>query len=395
MTNFGQKGSLFTEKTCDKPPALTSASPKWSKLPTLHISGNDLTTFAFPSKHHPSPCYHLSMSDLVQHSLAQHGNATLHACANAPASNARVFLTNESAIDFWRRRKLRPQLPTTSLGEGSSTVSTLAAFMPKHFGVGKFPVHVAVPPSTRRHNNSHIQFHNQKFDSDSFLRINEMVRVLSPEQIFLQAAQTMSLPKLTLLGLEFCGKYRLAPHEEAGFIDAKSITSREALAKVANQANGPGAHAAKAAASFVLNNSASPMESIVYLLLCLPTKYGGYGICAPVLNAPIDVSKSATIDNSVCKFCDLLWPQAKFALEYDSTQFHEKLGRQAADSVRRAQLALEGVKVLTVHGAQVYNVDAMDDIAHGVARELGLRLRIRRADFTERRADLRSQLLDL
>ena len=49
--------------------------------------------------------------------------------------------------------------------------------------------------------------HEQVFPRGSFVRLSEGVYVASPELCFVQMASTLTLPKLLLLGCEFCGSF--------------------------------------------------------------------------------------------------------------------------------------------------------------------------------------------
>lgn len=83
------------------------------------------------------------------------------------------------------------------------------------------------------------------------------------------------------------------------------------------------------------SNSASPQESRLYLKLCLPRKYGGYGLKNIKLNKTINLSKSSynilgynTIRPDLCN------EKTKVAIEYDSSSFHDNANQNTKDKLR-------------------------------------------------------------
>lgn len=150
------------------------------------------------------------------------------------------------------------------------------------------------------------------------------------------------------------------------------------------------------ALKYLLDGSASKMETKLTLLLCLPQRYGGYGLPFPVLNRPIDevmnTKTSLSSRGSGGLRCDLLWPEAGFALEYDSDAWHGWSEKLNADSKRRSKLEREGLHVLSVTRMQLRDVFAFDDVARIAASAVGHRIRERSADPISRRMELRRGL---
>lgn len=92
--------------------------------------------------------------------------------------------------------------------------------------------------------------------------------------------------------------------------------------------------------------------------------------------------------------CDLFWPDAKLALEYDSDMFHSGAEKINRDSARRSSLEALGVHVVSVTSRQVNNPAELDKLAHIVGNKLGKRLRISMQDAQRKRMLLRSNLLE-
>ena len=62
------------------------------------------------------------------------------------------------------------------------------------------------------------------------------------------------------------------------------------------------------------------METMDEMLLCLPYKYGGYGLKKPLMNTPINLQGRASIITGKSKcIADLCWPEAKLILEHQGS----------------------------------------------------------------------------
>ena len=136
------------------------------------------------------------------------------------------------------------------------------------------------------------------------------------------------------------------------------------------------------------------METVLAILLVMPFRLGGYGFPLPEMNRRVD-PKVLAMKGSGKRFykCDLLWPDFAVAAEYDSSLFHSDSKSIADDSIRRGNLALSGVDVVTVTDKQVFGEAEFDKTARQLALKLGRRIQIRDSDFTIRRRELRELLL--
>jgi hypothetical protein len=223
-------------------------------------------------------------------------------------------------------------------------------------------------------------------------------RVSSPEYCFLQMAASLSLIELIQLGFEFCGSYgfhggrisgleALKAETETGFFSCQPLTSVAQISRIITRLQGSyGSGRALQALNFIADASASPMETVLTILLSLPYRYGGYGFALPLLNHPIDRGLSRYR-------CDLYWPKAKLAVEYDSDQFHTGADRIAQDSIRRNTLALLGIEVVTVTWQQIRTASKFREVAFLLSKRLGKRLTFKDPQFTAAHLVLKSQLL--
>ena len=232
---------------------------------------------------------------------------------------------------------------------------------------------------------------SRRLPDDSFVRVSEHVLVSSPELAYVQMSRSLPIGKLIHAACELCGTYAQVGFE-GRLVERAALTDVGNLRAFAEQMfEDPGALALRAL-RYARNGSASPMESTVMLLLCLPGRMGGYGLPFPVLNLPVTLSSEAYAIYP-CKSCrlDLAWPARNFSVEYDGIDSHTG-SAHAKDVARAMALRLEGMDVLTVAKQQVYSETAFEQVAVEVARRLGTRLRTRSEHATEARRQLRREL---
>lgn len=238
----------------------------------------------------------------------------------------------------------------------------------------------------------------------AFRRVTKDVYVSSPEFVFLQLATRLDLPELVALGMELCGTYRrnvkvpvlgTNDTELITLYQQKPLSNPKRLSNfLKSMPSAPGHAKAMNALEYVLANSASPMETALYLLLCLPRRLGGYALPKPVLNPPITLSKAGRMYTlrSVAK-PDLYWKDFHLDLEYNSDEFHDENSR-AIDSMRRKALERMGVEVIELTKAELLSTRLLHATAQRIARRMKKQLRPQgEGGFEERRASLRNLLL--
>lgn len=197
-------------------------------------------------------------------------------------------------------------------------------------------------------------------------------------------------------GFEFCGRYARPVGERTELGKRDPLTDTESLMRFLHGLHRvPGANAARRATAFVLDGSMSPMETSSVLYLCLPASLGGYGLPLPQMNAvvPVSAKDRAYVGKSYYQ-CDLYWPEARFAIEYDSNVHHTGAARIADDASRRTDLAYLGIEVATLTQGQVSDRRELDRIARLLAKRLGKRLRMERINPSGAQDRLRACLLD-
>ena len=313
----------------------------------------------------------------------------------------KVYIGYQSALEYWRIHRALPEG-----GVLRRRIVTLPGALPSAGQVRSaglvLPLHVMLNNPGYRWPSQTIVQHvfSGKTAVGCFVSAGNEFEVSSPEFCFLQMAGQLSLPGLIELGYELCGAYSLPVAGETkvpdpGFYKRRPLTSLKKLsAFVAGMSGFTGHKNAERALRYILEGSASPMETKLAILLTLPYKLGGFGLPKPELNVRIVPSKTA--EKAFGKefyICDLFWPDHNIAVEYDSDQFHTDSKQIANDSTKRNALTMMGVIVLTVTTQQFFRTIEFEKAAGAIAKCLGKRLVYKNPGFIYAYNDLRDHLL--
>ncbi len=307
-----------------------------------------------------------------------------------------IVLSHKTAYLFWRQytgdiRTLKPLQRRNVTKPKALPLEALA-----HLGIPatkEHPVDLLFfsRESRLQHACVHEHLQPEPLPAGSLLRLSDEVGIVSPELCFTQVAKKTSVEYLTLIGCELCGTYALVGPSRT-YAERPSLTSAAALQKYALAMNSAGRSRACEAAAFVPDGAGSPMEAKLALLLTLPTTKGGFALPAPKLNAsiPLGPEARALYNHKTCRG-DLFWENARLDVEYDGEDAHTG-EMHAKDVARAAALKAEGVEVLTLTAAQLYNQDAFAQLAKLIGARVGKPLRIRVRNFDTRQANLRREL---
>jgi len=230
--------------------------------------------------------------------------------------------------------------------------------------------------------------------------IGDGLMVSSPEYCFHQMAAQLTLAKLIELGYELCGVYSL-PLENDPDVPARGFYNRPPLTSVKklrcfheSLPSASGCKKAKRALRYILDGSASPMETILAIFLTLPYMLGGFGFDLPDLNKRITLTKAVRREFNVdFLVCDMYWPNERIAVEYDSDQQHTGSDRIASDSKRRNVLFSSGIKVISVTKQQLYSSVELERVARTIAKQMNKRLFSKKSKFYAMHRELKKQLL--
>ena len=312
------------------------------------------------------------------------------------------FIGDQSALEYWRGCR---KLPERSADRRCNTV------LPKKPSKNEFsglfsmfppPVHIMIGDRTARQGSKKTKLHlfSGETPVGCFMNVGSGLMMSSPEFCFCQMAGQLTLAKLIELGYELCGVYALPPNDDAsipeiGFYKRKPLTNvNKVQVFLETMSAFKGCNKAKRAMRYILDGSASPMETKLAIFLTLPYMLGGYAFALPELNKRITLTKTARkYFNKGYYICDLYWPKSKTAVEYDSDQQHTGSDRIANDSKRRNALASMGIKVVSVTKQQLYSSVELERAARTIAKHMNRRLFTTKSEFYAMHRELRKQLL--
>jgi hypothetical protein len=266
------------------------------------------------------------------------------------------------------------------------------------------PLYMLVPNklARRRINNVKQRACSVNVPTNTLKRLGYSVLVPSPELTLLLLTHHVGLIEVIVAGMELCGRYRLVGAQSKSLFssnrtlyDVGQLSSPSYIARLEERAAGfEGRAVLKRACNYVAPNSSSPMETVVYLLLCLPRSMGGYGLPKPLLNAKrrvTSVAGSITMSNTLVP--DLYWIDARLDLEYDSDEFHSDCESLRKGARRTMAFRAMNVDVLSMTHDIVCDERAFDVVARMIAKRLGVRLPAEAGMDKSKRRELRSILL--
>lgn len=193
------------------------------------------------------------------------------------------------------------------------------------------------------------------------------------------------------LACELCGTYS-KQNTPVGFKERyKPLTSVGALMVFCGRmAFEPGANMVRKALAWTLDGLNSPMETVLYLLLCLPRSYGGLEIPRPFSNFRLEVPQELWPKTHLRHVVpDLYWPETSLIVEHNGKDSHDGHGIEDQERVEIAQDM--GHKVITFRKEDLFDKRRFAAKAQSVARALGREL----PEATEQFNDLQSTLLNM
>ena len=320
----------------------------------------------------------------------------------------KAYLSHGTALEYWRKHfpldsELFAFANTSEIEPCASRKEDVFECVPETFRIPDKPIDVLVFDPSARCSSASIRSHvfSAALPRDAFYRVGNML-VSSPEFVFLQLAQHLSLVKTIALGCELCGTYVLAAQGEERIDTSNDYPTRVApltsTARIdAFLSKAKGAHGvvkARHALKYVIDMARSPMETMVYMLLCLPPKLGGYGFPRPEMNAeiPLDYAARLIAHRQTC-YGDICWPGSKLDVEYYG-DVHAGAVHMKSDTGRTLGIEHMGWRVITLTSPQVFDELQFDVVAKSVAEKVGKRLTRRALESSPARANLRFELSD-
>lgn len=301
-----------------------------------------------------------------------------------------IFIGHKTALAYWRthdRNWAQPISQAAPQENNSPYYSQIDTGILWKFSIDEKPVSILVSckANMRKSQNLSPRIWSGKHPSRSFYKIAQDLYISTPEAAFLQLGKESSLIQLITIGYELCGSYGLSAQSDSGFLRREPRSNPQFIERYLEKCDGiHGVKAAKRASSYIAKGSASPMESLLSMLLCLPPSLGGFGLPRPELNFPIETNEGGI----VMRRCDLYWPDQRFALEYDSDTFHSDASKLHLDSSRRSTLEKAGVHVVSVTKNQVFDRGQLFNLATIVSKRLGKRLSPTPFNFSQKQDEI-------
>ena len=322
---------------------------------------------------------------------------------------APLLLSHMTSADFWRKvypTDKVPAEPNCTVPRESLTCSAeetwciapswiTPGFLSDENGI----VHLTVcDRNDRRKSSSHIcHLWKNDFPGGSFYRLSDEVYVASPAFTFLQLAQELSLAQLVAYGNEICGLYSFDSAHERGLRQRDAaLTTVEKLRSYVDNARGfRGQVKAAKAVAMIAPNSASPLETTVEMLQCLPYRYGGYGLPIPTMNCKVQLSdEAASIARRSYVKADICWPANKIDLEFHGEHDHASTQALHSDRARTNALSLMNYRVIEITSHELFDLGAFEAITREIGDLLGKRVAKEYRGALPQRVALRQTLFD-
>lgn len=191
---------------------------------------------------------------------------------------------------------------------------------------------------------------------------NVQLYVSSPEMCFLEAASVLEVPELIELGYKLCARYIIDRNKKFLQRNREILTTRQKISEFLDRAaNCYGIKKARRAIKYVIDNSNSPIETKIAIIISLPCSMGGYGLGMMELNETVELSKKAAdLIGRDYLMCDLLFRIAKVIVEYDSNICHLYSDQHSYDKKRILALELSDFKVLNMTSKNLNSLDDLD-----------------------------------
>lgn len=296
-------------------------------------------------------------------------------------------------------------------------------------GINRTPIDLLVPDKSCYSRGKRARFHvwGDFFAPHSFVRVHERVLVSTPYFAVLQLAMWCRVDRLSQeearrsaeedarlraeLGVagdgstaeelvqweniarlvravqvlsDFMGTYRYVPaadgfekQPDIAYGTLPIITPERMMAYLSEMGGVRGIERARRVADLAYAEAASPMETLLALMLSLPCSMGGFGLPRPQMNYEVQVdSQFRELSSQETMFTDLGWPDPKVAVEFYGWDEHFGAGpaKVASDASRANSLIALGWTVLHATYEQVKTVPGITMLARQLAAALGVSL---------------------
>ena len=259
----------------------------------------------------------------------------------------------------------------------------------------KRPLHILVRSPQERVRSKRLRCHvwSRPLPDGALYQLTDDVLLVSPQLCLQQMAPRSSIARIASAATELSGWYGRSPNAPNGFYKRAPVIVPDTLLNEITDVTGYGVQRLRAALSYVVQGSRSPMETVVMLLFTLPTELGGCGMPQPQLNCRIEIPPA--LQRALGKsylVVDMVWPEWMIVLEYDSYAFHSQPVQVDGDHTRNEGLRDLGWMVRSVTAGMLTNDAILRELTTKVATRAGITLPSDEA-YLRRRHNLVRELL--
>lgn len=296
-----------------------------------------------------------------------------------------IPIVGPSALEFWLSGMA--DLPIRLLSEKSRRISLPADYHISHRQVHyqnisaklglSLPVYVMANKETDRGDFPFMKpcIRPKHLPDQSFIQLNDLICISSPELCFVQMARILPIAKLIEVANNLCAIYALDNQVNYGFAARDSIIKPEDIVSFLQRAKGlSGIKKARQGFAYISDRSRSPMESKLAALAAMPLLCGGYHLPGFRLNWDVSLEDNAAklLGRKSC-CCDMVWEDQKVIVEYDSNLSHLSADQHAYDKSKTNALILSGYKTFFATADNMKNFKSIEEMFLTLRKMLGLR----------------------
>ena len=306
----------------------------------------------------------------------------------------KCLISHATAFEYWRLVGISgirvPKKSAARVPPASASIRSIEKLA--EVGLLSYPLHATTSRKAKRSKRAVYHYRPAPLPLGSIYLLGKDVAITSPELTLVQIASAFTTPEISGLASEFCGFYSPLDDTMSGLVKRDRLASTERLSSFLERAGKiNGSQAAARAVRYAFDRSRSPMETAIGLIMTLPRNYGGYAVQGAVVNQRVRLGaadRKATGRETLEP--DILWPESKVCVEYDSFEFHSDEWRTSNDARRKNALLSAGYKTVTLTAKQARSSSAMELVARHILKQQGKRQRI---PDSERALALRVELL--
>ena len=313
------------------------------------------------------------------------------------------------SVEFWRQRypaertplRAQPLLPTNCAFRKHDIEPLIPEWITDEFLAPTDGVlHLLSFDNSQKRLHSDVTVHawTGPIPEGSFYELSSGIWVESPAFMFLQAASILDQKTLIAFGDELCGLYSFDRRDvKRGFRKReRPLLTIGQLTQFVHQA-GKWKYQKRAqkALKHIVANSASPMETLDEMTICLPGTLGGYLVTTPIMNEEVHLEgKAARIARREKCYLDMGYASKHLDVEHHGKNDHSSPEQMDSDRARVNGLKEMGFEVIELTKGQVYDLEAYECIIKRIARILDIQLNHRALGHTQQRCDLRRRLFE-